>query len=250
ISQWFPPPFTPPSSLSNLQYGSSLCPEQNFRKTALIFLRKRCDEAESACSEDIGRMLQSDGWSVKYCGIGEIEKNLVLSEVQLYVQPGGNMDVDKLFRKLTDSDIASIRNFVSCGGRYLGICLGAYLTGPKCLNLTEKSSPYSSKKGKYKPLLSEVIFENQTRLIYTEEPPELGTQQDIPGKLKILSRYTKDQTVQILIRKYNNGRVCLMGGHPEAMENWGNKHAKVVDKMAWDIGCKTVRQLCDDNFVL
>jgi hypothetical protein len=55
-----------------------------------------------------------------------VQAGLQLPNVVLYAQPGGVGSVKKAFDGLK-KDAPAVRNFVSKGGRYLGICMGGYL---------------------------------------------------------------------------------------------------------------------------
>lgn len=50
-----------------------------------------------------------------------------LARYDLYVQPGGGQDIPAALDSLGDARVQAIRDFVAQGGRYLGLCMGAYL---------------------------------------------------------------------------------------------------------------------------
>lgn len=52
-----------------------------------------------------------------------------LAGAALYVQPGGGADVARAYDDLGPEARSAISDYVSGGGRYLGICMGAFLAG-------------------------------------------------------------------------------------------------------------------------
>jgi glutamine amidotransferase-like uncharacterized protein len=84
------------------------------------------------CSEAVARLLLISRWDfeVKYVGPRENLKlsAATLQSAVLYAQPGAAENLSQAYSKLKDH-ARDIRNFVSSGGRYLGICMGGYLAG-------------------------------------------------------------------------------------------------------------------------
>ena len=93
-----------------------------------IALFKNHPECSRQCCEGMIKAL-TPSYEVKIFGVNDdLEK--VLSRADIVAFPGGIGDVstfDKLFRWRAANRIA---DFVDSGGKYLGICMGAYWAGP------------------------------------------------------------------------------------------------------------------------
>lgn len=71
------------------------------------------------------------GATIEFAGPNEtrVVDAATLAGAALYVQPGGGDDVAQAYDDLGPEARAAISDYVSGGGRYLGICMGAFLAG-------------------------------------------------------------------------------------------------------------------------
>ena len=64
----------------------------------------------------------------------------LLSDTSCLVIPGGLGDSDQYDTSELKLHTELIKNYVACGGRYLGICMGSYLAGYHYLDLLKKNT--------------------------------------------------------------------------------------------------------------
>ena len=154
-----------------------------------------------------------DGFEVRYVGPAETLQLEASSFVgaTLYAQPGGDTSTRAAYRSLGMAGQEAIRNFVAAGGRYLGICQGAYLAGSRYSGLGLLSPGdagwYVGTRGaEHKVRRSDVIptrWGSHTHHMYFQDGPYLIPSQ-VPGE-KILARYTNGRAA-VLVRPYGAGR--------------------------------------------
>lgn len=182
------------------------------------------------CSEAAAKLVKKSAFdfTVKY--IGPREKLALtyrnLSKAALYVQPGGDVPVDDAPKYLSKSQKDGIRKFIRRGGRYLGICQGAYLAGRPGLGMltpgdtgqyiaTKNASVHNDKDS-----VIPVDWLGQRRMIFFQDGPFIRP----PGRASdhILARYTNGK-VAAMTTSYGKGTLGLVGPHPEATRSWYNK---------------------------
>lgn len=184
-----------------------------------------CDDG---CSEAAAAMLRSSRYhfTVRYVGPNERRK-LVASSfvgVALYVQPGGDTSVARADKLLGAQAQQVIADYVRAGGRYLGICQGAYLAGTDPgmgLLSPGNSDQYIATKGASTKSEADTVIPirwgNKKIYMYFQDGAYL-IPSAIPGE-KILARYTNGK-VAALTKPYGAGRVAVIGPHPEAPRSW------------------------------
>lgn len=99
-------------------------------KTVLIF--RETQEMSNALSEAISDMLGQDGWIPSYASYGELQKQLSTGDFKMIAFPGASGDSLDFAAKFTSDDLSGVRDFISKGGLYYGICMGAAI-GRFCL---------------------------------------------------------------------------------------------------------------------
>ncbi|WP_448650410.1 BPL-N domain-containing protein [Pseudomonas fluorescens] len=179
------------------------------------------------CSENVKTALQRLGpnYQVDFVGANEpidiTPQNL--ARYDLYVQPGGGQDIPAALDSLGDARAAAIRQFVAKGGRYLGLCMGAYLADNGNLGLipydldTEAGRPGFEASG---------IADAAVRVTWNGKPDHVFYQ-DGPyfPKPDAAAPYTPIATyrngdVAAARYTYEKGVVVLSGPHPEAGREW------------------------------
>jgi hypothetical protein len=156
------------------------------------------------------------GLKTVFVGPGEFTRE-TLSNVSLIAFPGGNLSEKKLFKKLSLNDKSNIINYVKNGGRYIGICLGAFIAGKNMFGFSQND--FQQKNNMDTAQLTTVTFLGKYRKVYVEEPPEFGKD----TKNKTVLSYFLDGTVNIFIQDYYKGKVALIASHPEADETWSDE---------------------------
>lgn len=181
------------------------------------------------CSEPVAKMLRTSPqeFLVKYVGPKEklpLEPSS-FKNVVLYVQPGGKDNTRKAYRQLGEQGQETIIKYVKNGGNYLGICQGAYLAGTKYggLGLLAPGNIgwYIGSKGAStstpKSTLIPIFWGTKKVNMYFQNGPYIIPSQ-VAGE-KILARYSNG-LVAALVKPYGEGKVGVIGTHPEATAYW------------------------------
>ena len=184
-----------------------------------------CDDG---CSEAAAAMLRSSRYHFKVRYVGPNEKRKIVPSsftgVALYVQPGGDTSVARANKLLGAQAQQVISDYVRNGGRYLGICQGAYLAGTDPgmgLLSPGNSDQYIATKGASTKSEADTVIPirwgKKKIYMYFQDGAYL-IPSGVPGE-KILARYTNGK-VAALTKPYGAGRVGVIGPHPEAPRSW------------------------------
>ena len=157
-----------------------------------------------------------NNYNFKLFSRNEVE-DVFFDGVDMVAVPGGFGDADS-YDTLFKNNAQAVRRFVRQGGRYLGICMGAYWAGPHYLNILDSvdAVQYLKRPGA------------DTRRPHAKHMPV--TWQGQPDHMfwydgcALVGDSTKFETVAT----YSNGdamaiiqdRIGLIGCHPEAEQFW------------------------------
>jgi glutamine amidotransferase-like uncharacterized protein len=193
------------------------------------------------CPESIGSILKNLGFKIKYAYPGQLT-NEYLAKFSLYVQPGGSDDIEETLNALSKDEINNLQKYIASGGKYLGVCAGAYLAGQysddnhhlRAFGLIPIDNIQEESKNSKAKLIS-VNWLNQKRYIYFQAGPSLGL---LPFKdAEVIARYSNSGNIAALITHYGIGNVGLIGPHLEADIDWykedhlSMKHGLNIDLM-------------------
>ena len=150
-------------------------------------------------------------------------------DVDMVLVPGGIGDSDT-FHRLMLPHISKIRDFVlNDGGRYLGICMGAYWAGKHYFDLLEDrdcvqylARPNSDMRRPHAKDL-EVNWNGIAERMFWYD----GCSITGPGDLDVVASYPNGDAMAGI-----QGRVGLIGSHPEATEYWYSSYSWM--KKVWD----------------
>lgn len=181
-----------------------------------------CDGCSEAAAAWIAEALP--GARTQYVGPDESRPvdASTLTGATLYVQPGGDLSVDAASDALAPAEERAIATYVREGGRYLGICQGAYLAGhdPGMGLLGEADT------GQYIDLPGALVRTDADALVpvlvggrrvqaYVQDGPFVT-----PGVgTTVVARYA-DGPVDAATTTYGRGTVGVVGTHPEAPLRW------------------------------
>ncbi|MDO5711648.1 MAG: BPL-N domain-containing protein [Micrococcales bacterium] len=187
---------------------------------ALIY---RGPAAEPGCPESIGDVLKEVGIDYRFVGPGEKLglTRAALADAALYVQPGGG-EVEECWPLLAPHAPA-IRDFVAGGGRYLGVCLGAYLASddPGFGLLPGRAARYISMRGASirhpDDAIVTVRWRGRPRQAYFQDGPYFKLKEK--PSTQVLGRYPND-AVAAAVCRFGAGRVGVVGPHLEATADW------------------------------
>lgn len=191
---------------------SSLSP---FSKTETIAIYVQHPIADLECAQALGQVCKKK-YKIKYINHQKLTKK-ALEKVDCLAFPGGLGDSDNFDRLLKDKKNL-IKEYVESGGKYLGVCMGAYLAGYHYFDLLKNADTvqYIKRKG------SEVS--NERRIVIP-----------IKWKRKIYKMFFYDGCAIVgdkkffkTIATYKNkdcmamiqGNVGLIGCHPESPKEW------------------------------
>ena len=173
------------------------------------------------CTSSAINRMQEIGFEVKQIRPGEITAG-ELKNADLFVIPGGD-DLYRAAFAFQEGEIEAIQGYVKNGGRFLGICLGAYLadsllvydrTVPGLSLFDGVVSPHDLDET---PRIEKVKWGNTERMMYFQEGPDFAIA--AKAKADIFATYS-DGKVAALQMNVGKGRIGLIGPHPEADERW------------------------------
>jgi hypothetical protein len=150
----------------------------------------------------------------------EVEDDF-FDDVRAIVVPGGFGDSDS-FDYLMRINGQRIRNFVAAGGRYLGICMGAYWADTDYLGILNnvRVTQYIRSPGTdtRRPHAKEmpVVWNNQRTSMYFYD----GCTYNGNGPYSITARYPNGDPMAIF-----QDRIGLIGCHPEADQHWYDSYS-------------------------
>lgn len=147
-------------------------------------------------------------------------------DVDCIIVPGGTGDVDT-FDKVMKHHRQTIKDYVDNGGHYLGICMGAYWAGSKYLDLVKgrdcvqfMNRPGSKTKRPHPKDLEVKWLGKEEKIYWYDGCSIIGN-----GRMDIVSTYPNGD-----VMAGYQGRVGLIGSHPEADENWYGCHSWMKKK--------------------
>jgi len=230
----------------------------NQTQTALVYSGiSSIDSNGTDCAIPVYNLLLNKGYIVNYCGSGldtngklyndnikRIPLTLEnLKNVSLYVQPGGGDDIVAAWNDVKSySNI--IKQYISEGGKYLGICMGGFLAGGNDTNnnpgyslltpgdsndfsnAAEKISIKTDNEGDLLLNINWTLSKDnskQNRFIYFQGGPYFITKEPNINNTKIIATYTGSKSSQqnaSIILNYGKGKVAVCGPHPEAPKKW------------------------------
>ena len=218
--------------MKNTEFLSNPNSSLTFRPIALVYKNDSGQAACEGCSEAVASLLQNNtSWNfdVRYVGPHEtlsVQAGLSLPNARVFAQPGGNGSVNQAYKEMKPFESA-IKNFIQNGGRYLGFCEGGYLAGeaPGFKLLPGDTGEYIKTHGatvrNTKDAVIQVVWRNKKRWMYFQDGPYFILN---PGaNATILATYTNGK-IAAVVTPYENGRVGVVGPHPEADTSWYNEY--------------------------
>lgn len=100
-----------------------------------IALFQHHPECSRQCCDGIVAALSAD-YDVQIFGV-KSDMDQVLANCDIVAFPGGIGDADTYYRFFRRRNVDRIVNFIAAGGKYLGICMGAYWAGKHYFDLLE-----------------------------------------------------------------------------------------------------------------
>ena len=188
--------------------------------TALVYNgRWSAEEAPEALAD----VIRSVGLEVRYFSRPQ-DLLTLLDGAELIAFGGTEDDTRGLRESFPENVVDAIQEFTAGGGRYCGVCGGAYLAADRW----EEYGPIQgfglapvepdTYMGDYDPMLLPVVWNGEARKMYYQGGPYFEMLESDEA-VEILARY-EDGEVAALVCAYGMGKVLLSGPHPEAPVSW------------------------------
>jgi hypothetical protein len=144
-------------------------------------------------------------------------EDVFFDDVDMIAVPGGFGDADS-YQHLFKNNASAVRKFVASGGRYLGICMGAYWAGRHYLNILDSvdavqylKRPGTDTRRPHAKNMS-VVWRGQPEHMFWYDGCALVGDK---SKFETVATYVNGDAMAI----YQN-RIGLIGCHPEADKFW------------------------------
>ena len=155
--------------------------------------------------------------------------DLILSEIDVIAFPGGIGDSDKYFELFHRRMANKIADWISRGGRYLGICMGAYWAGKHYFDILDNidcfqyiKQPNTDIKRSYGTVAKVTWNHREEEMFFYDGTTFQG---DL-GTCDIIARYSNGDPMAII-----QGNIGLIGAHPESLPKWyGETYPYLKDK--------------------
>ena len=151
----------------------------------------------------------------------------ILDDFDIIAFPGGIGDADDFDMIFSDYDVETLKNYLANGGKYLGICMGAYWAGKNYFDILGDTDAvqYITRPGadivtEYETIANVTWFAENRKMYFYDGCAFVG---DI-SEDDIIARYTNGDPMAII-----KNNVGVIGCHPES-EQWWHKTIGYWDK--------------------
>jgi glutamine amidotransferase-like uncharacterized protein len=163
---------------------------------------------------------RSTSYSCKIFTRHELEADF-FADVDMICIPGGFGDASS-FDYLLGVNGQRVKDFVSQGGRFLGICMGAYWAGQHYLNMLKDvdAEQYITRPGTdtRRPHAKNIKINwngSDTEMFFYDGCALIGN-----GKFDTIATYANGDAMAII-----QDRIGLIGCHPESEKNWYDSYS-------------------------
>ena len=184
-------------------------------KQMALFMRH--PECSQDCAYAMIHALSSD-YQVRIFTEEELDDDTFFSNFDVIAFPGGIGDSDTYPNFFTRRRANRIAEFISSGGHYLGICMGAYWAGSRYFDILDGvdpvqyiKQPNADVKRSYGTVASVTWKEQKENMYFYDGCALIGDE----SKFNTIARYANNDPMAII-----QGRIGLIGCHPEAPEYW------------------------------
>ena len=170
----------------------------------------------------------SNDYKFKLFSKSEVEDGF-FNNVSIVAVPGGFGDASS-FDRLFEANQNSVKKFVSNGGKYLGICMGAYWAGSYYLDLLDSinavqyiTQPNTDTRRPHAKDINIVWQGHPNRMFFYDGCALVGD----TSKFRTIATYANGDAMAII---QNN--IGLIGCHPEAEQFWYDSYSWMRGKYA------------------
>jgi glutamine amidotransferase-like uncharacterized protein len=151
----------------------------------------------------------------------------------MFVVPGGSGDADRFHKSKLKAIGPMLKRYIHDGGKYLGICMGAYFAGDEYFDiLSEKTNAdrYVEMKDASvkhdKHAVVSVSWKGRPVNLYFHDGT-VFTGDNLVGE--VVATYDNGAAAA-LIQNSGRGRIGVIGPHPEAQKWWFYVKSKIRDR--------------------
>jgi glutamine amidotransferase-like uncharacterized protein len=184
---------------------------------ALFFHQPRCSVQ---CANGIIKALSSQ-YNFKIFTRHTLEDDF-FDDVDIVAFPGGEGSSESYHYLLTEHE-QRIKEFIQKGGRYLGICMGAYWAGSHYFNILDSvdavqyiTQPNTDTKRPHAKAIDVTWNGHPERMFFYDGCALVGDE----SKFQTVARYANNDPMAII-----QNRIGLIGCHPESEKNWYYYHS-------------------------
>jgi glutamine amidotransferase-like uncharacterized protein len=174
-------------------------------------------EASRECADAMIEVLSGE---FQITTFNEEEFDYALKDSDIVAFGGGIGDAQKYYDFFKRREGNAVADFVSSGGKYLGICMGAYWAGRNYFDLLTDieptqyiKRPFADVKRSFATVAQVEWGDIETKMFFYD-----GCTFEGNGRAQLIARYYNGDPMAII-----QGRVGLIGCHPESQEKWYNK---------------------------
>jgi len=182
------------------------------KSTIGIFIHN--PQCETECALGMIQGLIND-YNIRTFGLSDLNEDF-LSTIDVLAFPGGMGDSDDFDNIFSDEHITAVQNFVANGGKYLGICMGAYWADSYYFDLVGNTEihqyitrPNSDIDTEY-ATVAEIEWDGQPETMYFYDGCAI-----IGDNVEAVATYANGDAMAVI-----QGNVGMIGCHPEALEWW------------------------------
>lgn len=182
------------------------------KSTIGIFIHN--PQCETECALGMIQGFVND-YNIRTFGLDELNEDF-LSTIDVVAFPGGIGDSDDFDNIFNEDHILAVQNFVDNGGKYLGICMGAYWAGSYYFDLIDTTEIHQ-----YITRIDSDIDTEYATIADVEwlDCPETMYFYDgcaiIGDDVDVIATYANGDAMAAI-----QGNVGMIGCHPEALQWW------------------------------
>jgi glutamine amidotransferase-like uncharacterized protein len=256
---------------NNRSKGVAINPNET-KHTALVYRGPAADCNGDGCSEALATLLKSvNEWNfhVQYVGSEDegdmsVKEGLQLPDAILYAQPGGGRTEKEAFKHLEEC-APDVREFIRNGGRYLGICMGAYLAGNSDIfpgfdfgfeacqyiyapNATVTDDEDTIVQVNWNMRTGPQAGHTIPRCMYFQDGPYFIPENGKSDQIILAKYMTDDPTddynyIAAMVLQCGKGWVGVCGPHPEADRSWYDEKNLPFPGSTVDLGLDLINTL-------
>jgi hypothetical protein len=165
------------------------------------------------CAELVGDVVRAAGLPLRYVSRPEQVAGLLRS-ASAFVVPATDYGTESMRRSFAASALPALRSYLRAGGRYWGVCGGAFLAARLGI-VPVRVETYS---GNPRPHLEKVRWYGRLRWMFYEGGPRF-IRTSPEAAIKVIATYS-DGSIAAFAHRVGRGKVIVTGPHPEATRSW------------------------------